>query len=485
MKLESSEAPSRLVNSSEIQSSSHEIPLHPEMFDWQVNVSVENPIDGQSIIVNVNIGQTKSGNSGESKCSLIGEAGSSSGCTVEYSSGRGTISCSLSAGSSRRPPVEPPRSSDALRASPDATEASPEGGELNSSIATFWDALSRVQREAFVSAAHEQVFLAGSTLMREGERGDYVAVILAGRVKICVHDSGSERTVAELGPGELVGERAALHLSVRSATVIALEQVKALVMKTRDFTTFVEYFPAAVDILENQIYRRLTRRQDDRERDQYRPSSSASTYGLSVANLPGRQHGTLEPRQFPSMNRENCTIIVTDIVSFSSEVRNDRDRLLIREASAEMTITALGDSWQECFWENCGDGLLLVIPPKIPTATILEQLIEGLPPALSHHNRIHSDATRIQLRLAATVGPVVSDKFGMCGEAIIFATRLAEAPALKQGMTKSDVNLGVIASGFVYETVVRQSEGQMGPANYKEIPVNVKECNTSAWIQLI
>src|SRR5258708_677634 len=91
----------------------------------------------------------------------------------------------------------------------------------------FLRALSPPEREAFTAVAIEQSFARGARLMHEGRRADHVMVILDGWTQVTVRHNSSERTVAERGPGQLVGERAALRSHVRSATVIALTEVKA------------------------------------------------------------------------------------------------------------------------------------------------------------------------------------------------------------------------------------------------------------------
>jgi len=84
-----------------------------------------------------------------------------------------------------------------------------------------------------------------------------VAVILSGLTQIRVCEHGVERVVAERGPGQLIGERAALEVNVRSATVVALQTVVALVMRTSDFAAFISTNPAVLKIVEEQIYLRL------------------------------------------------------------------------------------------------------------------------------------------------------------------------------------------------------------------------------------
>ena len=92
--------------------------------------------------------------------------------------------------------------------------------------------------------------------MEEGDRADHVMVILGGRVKICVDENDAERVLAVRGLGQLVGERGALEVSVRSATVIALDMIWALVVQTKDFAAFISAHPRVLDIVQNQLDQR-------------------------------------------------------------------------------------------------------------------------------------------------------------------------------------------------------------------------------------
>lgn len=322
--------------------------------------------------------------------------------------------------------------------------------------ATFWNSLSPVEKRAINSVAYKRTFAAGATLMQEGEQADHVIVILRGWTKICVQETEGERIIAERGPGQLVGERAALHVSLRSATVIALEMVQALVMKTEDFAAFITAHPTVLDVVEGEVYNRLVGRQ-----------------GVVGFDRP------------LALSGENCTVVLTDVAGFAARNRTDEDRRIVRQAIFDMTRTALGTMWDECVWEDRGDGLLMVIPPHIATTRVMEYLLNGLPLQLKRHNHISSDSVRIQLRVAVDVGPVVSDPMGMSGEAIILVARLQDTTKLKQAMGKSGANLGVIVSNFVYESAIRHGGGLIDPSAYGQVPVNVKETQITAWMQLI
>ena len=351
--------------------------------------------------------------------------------------------------------------------------------------AGFWDVLEPTEREALRSVASCRTFAAGARLMEEGERADHVMVILGGQVEIRVDESGSERVVAVRGLGQLVGERAALTVSVRSATVVALEMVWALVVKTKDFAAFITAHPRVLDIVQDQKYQRRAAGAPGYE---YDDSSGDSSFrpvnGTPAASQPGDNYSTEYSRKHPkTLNGENCTVFLTDVADFGARTRTDNDRLLIREALFKMTQKAM-QGFPDAQSEDRGDGFLTVVPPNASTARVLDQLLKELPVALELHNSTQGESARFKLRLALNVGPVVSHMEGVSGEAIIVAARLVEAPDFKDALTASTASLGVIASPFVYETVVRHGSDPREVASYSEVPVEVKETDTTAWMKL-
>src|SRR5208282_2007901 len=284
---------------------------------------------------------------------------------------------------------------------------------------SFWDALDPTEREALRSVASWRTFAAGATIMQEGDRADYVMVILGGRATICVNENGRERLLAERGLGQLVGERGALQVSVRSATVIALEMVWALVVQTKDFAAFISAHPRVLALVQDQRYDRGTGEPARYGHCNGDPASFRAGPADSMAT--GQPDSPAAGHPLP-LNGENCTVILSDVVAFGANMRTDPDRLIIREALARMTNAAtqgIPDVWSE----DRGDGILLVIPPNVSTAKVMEQMLQKLPRALDRHNMSQRDPARFQLRFAINVGPVVSDTVGVSGEAIIVAAR--------------------------------------------------------------
>jgi len=317
-------------------------------------------------------------------------------------------------------------------------------GLPDASAVPFWDVLDPTEREVLRSAASMRTFAAGATIMEQGEPADYILVILAGRASIRVSENGRERVLAERSRGQLIGERAALQVSVRSASVIALEMIWALAVQTKDFAAFISANPRILAFVQDQRHAR-----------------------------------GIEP-----LTGENCTVILTDVVAFSAHKRTDSDRLTIRRALSSMIEAAIHD-YSGVRSEDRGDGILIVIPPEVPTAKIMNQILRVLPPALDQHNRSHRNPAQFQLRLSVNVGPVVSDEMGVSGEAIIVAARIVEAPAFKEAFIESTARLGIIVSPFVYDTVVRHDQDEDYVASYFPVAVEVKEYSATAWMMLM
>ena len=384
-------------------------------------------------------------------------------------------------------PTEAPDGTQASPVRPDLPQrqeqAAPRETQRKKPAESFWDVLDPTEREALRAVASLRTFAAGARLMEEGGRADHVMVILGGKVKICIDESGTEHVLAIRGLGQLVGERAALEISVRSATVIALDMIWALVVQTKDFAAFISAHPRVLEIVQNQLDQR--RGEDPAGyghcTDTLLPES---TSGTAMADQPyeDRRAGHSRRRSRP-LNGENCTVFLTDVVEFGARMRTDNDRLLIREVLFLITQAAVQDM-PGARTEDRGDGFLTVVPPNVSTARVVGQLLKELPVALEMHNRTQRESAQFKLRLAVNVGPVVSDTMGVSGEAIIVAARLVEAPYFKEAIAASLASLGVIASPFVYEMVIRHSADPRDVASYSEVPVEVKESDTTAWMKL-
>lgn len=336
----------------------------------------------------------------------------------------------------------------------------------------FWGSLTEAERLAVRAVAEERTFAMGAVLFHEGERADHVVVIRSGWTAISVEEGGRKHVLAERGPGQLVGERAALEVNVRSATVIALSPVHALVLRTEDFASFVGAHPRVLGLLNDQIYDRLTR-------DRFNQART----GMVSEGKP--QAPWKRPVWHPT--GEICTLVMTDIVGFGDRERWTEDRDTIRAIHFERVQAALtsgGIPWSEIYWEDRGDGLLLAISARGLTAMVLDALVLHLGPALARYNRRSAPPGRIQLRVAVHVGPVRCDGIGLTGEALIHTARLLDAPALRDGIAKSGACLGLLTSGFIYEEFIRNGASSLTPDSGAQIRIAVKEHEGMGWLRL-
>ncbi len=105
---------------------------------------------------------------------------------------------------------------------------------------------------ALASQGRVRRYPAGATIFQEGDRGDSLHVVMEGSVRITVLSAkGEEATVALLGPGEFVGDLALLDGRPRSASAVASEPTKTLIVTRDDFRRWLAERPkAALTLLE-------------------------------------------------------------------------------------------------------------------------------------------------------------------------------------------------------------------------------------------
>jgi CRP/FNR family transcriptional regulator, cyclic AMP receptor protein len=109
---------------------------------------------------------------------------------------------------------------------------------------TFLEALTPDEAADLRASGRERHYDTNLALFHEGDDAGSVIVLLAGRAKITVLSSSDrEVIVAVRGPGDLLGELAALIDAPRSATVVTIEQVDALIVSGSAFAAFLERNP--------------------------------------------------------------------------------------------------------------------------------------------------------------------------------------------------------------------------------------------------
>ncbi|MFN2463539.1 MAG: Crp/Fnr family transcriptional regulator [Candidatus Dormibacteria bacterium] len=123
---------------------------------------------------------------------------------------------------------------------------------------SFLAALSDLDRAALLDGGRLRSYRKGSVLLVEGESSERVAVLTEGRVKVFVNtDDGREVVLSMRGPGELIGELSFLDGAPRSATAAAVEDVRAAILSSAEFKSFLASRPAVALVLLQMLSRRL------------------------------------------------------------------------------------------------------------------------------------------------------------------------------------------------------------------------------------
>ena len=80
---------------------------------------------------------------------------------------------------------------------------------------------------------------AGKVLIRQGDSGDDLMIVVSGRVGV---DRDGQR-INQLGPGDFFGEIALIERGPRTATCTAEAPTRLLVVNHRDFHAVMDEFP--------------------------------------------------------------------------------------------------------------------------------------------------------------------------------------------------------------------------------------------------
>jgi hypothetical protein len=205
--------------------------------------------------------------------------------------------------------------------------------------------------------------------------------------------------------------------------------------------------------------------------------------GPGPAYIPGWGHAI--------DNEVHRAIVVVDISESTDPIRRNCDRVIIRQAMYKALSGAFRRrDWLRCYYEDRGDGVLLLVHPRVPKSWLVTVLPEKLEAALASHNAlvaqqepVRAAATQVRLRIAVNAGEVTFDRHGVVGAAIDYTFRLAEAPPLKEAFANSPDVCGLIVSDWFYEDVVYH-HADARPDGYEHVEGQVKQTPLSAWMRV-
>ncbi len=116
---------------------------------------------------------------------------------------------------------------------------------------SLFEGLSKHHIKTLSRACKERSFESGDYVVRQGNPGIGLFIITEGQVRVEKRsEDGTEIHLATHGPGEVVGEMSVIDGATRSASVIAEEPTRCLVLPSWAFNSFLEEHPTvAVHIL--------------------------------------------------------------------------------------------------------------------------------------------------------------------------------------------------------------------------------------------
>ena len=117
----------------------------------------------------------------------------------------------------------------------------------------LFSGLSRRQRKTIAQHADEVDIAAGDRIFEQGRLANELCVIKRGTADVFDGDD----LIAQLGPGDIVGEIGVLETHKRTATVVATSPISAVVMFGPELTALRDSMPTLFAELEELIRTRL------------------------------------------------------------------------------------------------------------------------------------------------------------------------------------------------------------------------------------
>ncbi|WP_329109472.1 Crp/Fnr family transcriptional regulator [Micromonospora sp. NBC_01699] len=207
---------------------------------------------------------------------------------------------------------------------------------------TFLAHLPPADRDRLATIATTRRHAARTDLFHQGDPSRYVMILLSGWIKVTsVSREGQEALLALRGPGDIIGDLAAIDGGVRSGTVTTLTALQAYVIDGNQFVDLVVNQPRLALGLLRHLVRGL--RQSDVKRLEYVSANSFARLAGLLANLAD-EHGRLTPEgiviDLPLSQRELATAAAASREAVARAMRALRDRDIVRTGRRRILVVA-------------------------------------------------------------------------------------------------------------------------------------------------
>jgi len=117
----------------------------------------------------------------------------------------------------------------------------------------LFKSLDEAGRQRLLQSGFVMRFDAGDVILREGDRGETMYLVMEGQVRIETTAPSGTLPLAELGRGACVGEVSVLTGSPRTATVTAITPVKAVTFARHRITRLLDENPKVRALLDTLV----------------------------------------------------------------------------------------------------------------------------------------------------------------------------------------------------------------------------------------
>ncbi|MCF8157497.1 MAG: Crp/Fnr family transcriptional regulator [Rhodoferax sp.] len=203
--------------------------------------------------------------------------------------------------------------------------------------------LTPLQAESLVESVSKRRFKRGEVLVAQGSKSNALYIILSGRTRVVMTDSKAREVIlATLRAGDYVGEMSLIDGEPHSATVVAEQQVDALVLGRDDFLRCLSENSAMSFAVMQELVQRLRK-------------SGQQISSLALVGVYGR----------------------VAMVLLESAVADEQDVLMIREkvsrqdiakmvgASREMVSRVMKDFEEQGFIQSLEGGMVRVYERRV------------------------------------------------------------------------------------------------------------------------
>ncbi|HVQ65720.1 MAG TPA: diguanylate cyclase, partial [Terriglobia bacterium] len=200
--------------------------------------------------------------------------------------------------------------------------------------------LTPAQLAKLLSGSLTRWYPIGYAIIRPGERGQNVYVVLSGRVRVAetLPDNSTDTYVAELRQGEVFGELDVLKERTRSVTVVALEKTECLMIPDVDFLEALRSSPETMMGMVRLMDRRLI--EADRSLALYAPDR--------LTGLPGRRaFHELYKRVSAGPRRRGNSVLLIAVDVLHLKTINDRHGYNIGDEVLRAVADVLVDASRE------------------------------------------------------------------------------------------------------------------------------------------